>query len=124
MASGKFRIENNLGFINIADEVIYAIARQAVAETKGVAKSHERWGSELTARWGAKSYGIGAKVQAVEHAATIDIFAAIEMRFSVLKVGRDIQNHVKYRVENFTGINVLRVNVHFVSVYKSETNRD
>ncbi len=115
MENNKPKIDNELGAIRIADEVVATIAGLAAAEVEGVIMSGG-WGNELVEKLGRKTYGKGVKVEVGNDTASIDVFAVLEYGYPIPEVGANIQSEVKMAVESMTGLKVTAVNVHILSV--------
>lgn len=60
---------------------------------------------------GRENLSRGVKVHTHDDQITIDLYVIVEYGISIAAVARNIIETVKYNVENFTGMNVNRVNV-------------
>ena len=69
----KIESDANLGEVQIADEVVAAIAGIAVMEVDGVSSMAGTQAKELIAKLGKKNLAKGVKVDILEGVATIDI---------------------------------------------------
>ena len=116
MESIKPEINNELGAIRIADEVIATVAGLAAAEVEGVASMSGGWGTDLVEKLGKKNFGKGIRVEVVGEETKIDIYIVIDYGYQIPKVAEEVQNEVKKAVETMTGLKVTAVNVHIVSV--------
>ncbi|NLB51537.1 MAG: Asp23/Gls24 family envelope stress response protein [Syntrophomonadaceae bacterium] len=116
MDGKKPEINTELGAIRIADEVVATVAGLAASEVEGVATLSGGWGTDLVEKLGKKNFGKGIRVEVIGEETKIDIYAVIDYGYQIPKVAEEIQNEVKQAVENMTGLKVMAVNVHIVSV--------
>lgn len=103
---------NALGEIVIADEVIATLAGISAMECYGiVGMASKRATDGLVELLGRENLSRGVKVYTHDDQITIDLYVIVEYGISIAAVARNIIETVKYNVENFTGMNVNRVNV-------------
>ncbi len=103
---------NALGEIVIADEVIATLAGISAMECYGiVGMASKRATDGLVELLGRENLSRGVKVHTHDDQITIDLYVIVEYGISIAAVARNIIETVKYNVENFTGMNVNRVNV-------------
>ncbi|HNX28305.1 MAG TPA: Asp23/Gls24 family envelope stress response protein [Syntrophomonadaceae bacterium] len=112
----KPEINNELGAIRIADEVVATVAGLAASEVEGVASMSGGWGTDLVEKLGRKNFGKGIRVEVIDEETKIDIFLVIDYGYQIPKVAEEVQKEVKQAVETMTGLKVSSVNVHIVSV--------
>ena len=94
----KIESDENLGEVQIADEVVAIIAGLAAMEVEGVSSMAGNATRELIAKLGMKSLSKGVKVDVLED--------------TTLKV----QEKVKAAIENMTGLTVADVNIRVAGV--------
>lgn len=116
METPKSEINNQLGSIRIADEVVSTVAGLAAIEVEGVASLSGGWGTEFVEKLGKKNFGKGIKVETVDEQTSINIYITIAFGYPIPKVAEDVQNEVKIAVETMTGLTVASVNVHIIGV--------
>ncbi len=116
------------GKIQIADEVIQIIAGLAASEVEGVAGMSGSFAGGITeSLLGRKNLAKGVKVQFGEgdRSCGIDISVALYFGVNIPRVGVEIQEQVKTRVENMTGLEVSSVHVHVVGVtFQGERSKE
>lgn len=112
----KPEIENEMGKISIADDVVATIAGLAASEVDGVAAMSGSWGGEIVEKLGRKNYGKGIKVSVDEEFTAIEVFLSIEYGYAIPTVANLVQNEIKMAVESMTGLKVGSVQVNVVSV--------
>lgn len=113
----KSNIENSLGTIRIADEVVEIIAGLAASEVEGVAGMSGGFVGDLAQMLvRTKNHAKGVKVEVGEQEAAVDIFLVIEYGVSIPEVSLRVQEAVKEAIESMTGLNVIETNVHVQGV--------
>lgn len=116
MEMQKSELNNELGVVRIADEVVSTVAGLAAVEVEGVAAMSGGWGTEIVEKLGRKNFGKGIKVEVSDQQTKIDIFLVIEYGYAIPTVAESVQKEVRVAVENMTGLTVSTVNVHVVGV--------
>ena len=112
----KIESDANLGEVQIADEVVAAIAGIAVMEVDGVSSMAGTQAKELIAKLGKKNLAKGVKVDILEGVATIDIALNLKYGMNIRKTIEKVQERVKTAVENMTGLTVADVNIRVAGV--------
>lgn len=112
----KIQLENNLGEIIVADEVIAVITGLAAMEVEGVASMAGNATRELISKIGIKSLSKGVRVDVLEDVATIDATLNLKYGYNVKDVSVKVQEKVKTAVENMTGLKVADVNVRVAGI--------
>ena len=115
--------QDDLGKIQINDEVIVTIASLAAVEVDGIVNI--AGGSSLAEVWGSKSHrkGVSVTTDDANHWATIDVEVNVEYGADVYKAARQVQLQVKNAVERMTGLHVRGVNVRISGIVMSEKPR-
>lgn len=106
----------NIGFVQIADDVVAVIAGLAATEVEGVASMAGNITKELISKLGMKNLSKGVKVTMEEGVATVDVAINIEYGFNIPAVCETVQDKVKAAIENMTGLKVEAVNVTIAGV--------
>ena len=100
---------NELGQINISDEVIGVIAGVAAMECYGLANRNIQDGiSELLK---IEHFSRGVEVSVVDDLLTIDLYVIVEYGTNITEVAHNIIEKVKYTVERLVGVKVKTINV-------------
>ncbi len=112
------RIDNSIGSVRIADEVIEVIAGMAASEVEGVAEMSGGFVGDLANMLsrGNKNVSKGIKVEVGENEASVDLFLAVEYGVSIRDVAQKVQEAVKEAIEGMTGLSVLEINVHIQGI--------
>jgi uncharacterized alkaline shock family protein YloU len=113
----KPAVENSLGTIRIADEVVEIIAGLAASEVEGVAGMSGGFVGDLAQMLvRSKNMSKGVKVEVGEHEAAVDLFLIVEYGVSIPDVSLRVQESVKEAIESMTGLTVVETNVHIQGV--------
>lgn len=108
--------KEELGSVQIADEVIAIIAGLAATEVKGVASMAGNVTNELVAKLGMKNLSKGVKVEVLDQSVSVDLALNLEYGYSIPSVSEKVQEKVKTAIENMTGFSVLEVNIKIAGV--------
>lgn len=109
-------LENNLGEVVIADEVVAVIAGLATMEIEGVASMAGNATRELISKIGIKSLSKGVKVDILDGIVTVALTMNLKYGYSIKSVSEKVQEKVKVAVENMTGLTVADVNIRIAGV--------
>lgn len=112
----KSEINNQMGSIRIADEVVSTVAGLAAMDVEGVASLSGGWSTDFVEKLGKKNFGKGIKVESSDDQTSINIYITILFGYAIPKVAEDVQKEVKTAVETMTGLTVTTINVHIVGV--------
>lgn len=113
----KLSVQNSLGAIRIADEVVEIIAGLAASEVEGVAgMSSGLVGDIASMLTRNKNMAKGVKVEVGEHEAAVNLFITVEYGVSIPDVALRVQEAVKEGIESMTGLKVMETNVHVQGV--------
>ena len=110
------QVDESLGEVKIADEVVAMIAGLAAMEVEGVASMAGNATRELISKLGMKSLSKGVKVEVLDGVVTVDLTLNIEYGMNILETSKKVQEKVKAAIENMTGLEVADVNIHIASV--------
>ena len=109
-------MENNIGTVQIADDVVAIIAGLAATEVQGVSSMAGNITKEIISKLGVKNLSKGVKVTVEEGRVCVDVAIKVEYGYSVTDVSYKVQDKVKTAIENMTGLNVTEVNVRIAGV--------
>ena len=115
-SSYTIQLENNLGDVVIADEVVGVIAGLAAVEVQGVASMAGDVTKELISKLGKRTLAKGVKVDILENVVTISMAVNMKYGYNIMDVSKKIQAKVKVAVENMTGLEVADVNIRIAGV--------
>nr|WP_317282196.1 Asp23/Gls24 family envelope stress response protein [uncultured Sellimonas sp.] len=112
--------EEEIGQVQIADEVVAIIAGLAAMEVDGVSSMAGTATRELISKLGRKNLSKGVKVDVLEGVVTVSLSLNLRFGKNVLEVASKVQEKVKAAIENMTGLTVADVNVKISGVDESE----
>lgn len=124
MMEDKKGINNALGTIRIADEVVSIIAGLAATEVEGVAGMSGGIAGGIAEILGRKNFSKGVKVEVGEKEAAIDLYIIVKYGVRIPDIALSVQEAVKSAIENMTGLSTVEVNVHVQGVGFPEDVKD
>ncbi|NLJ41417.1 MAG: Asp23/Gls24 family envelope stress response protein [Clostridiales bacterium] len=96
----------------IADDVIAVLAGISAIESYGiVGMASKRATDGIVELLGRENLSKGVRVYTQGDEITIDLFIIVEYGISIAATAENIIETVKYNVENYTGMNVKKVNI-------------
>ena len=104
------------GSINISEEVIAGMVRNAALEVEGVAGLANTAGAEISELLGIRTLSKGVKVQFSDGKVVVDTIITVSYGSSVMKVARAVQEKVLAAVQATTGLEKVEVNVHVTGI--------
>ena len=110
-------VNSQLGAVNISHEVLASIAGNAATECYGLVGMASRTLRDGIAELlGRDAVSTGVEVKVDGDQVVIELYIIVEYGVRISEVARNIQERVKYSVENLTGRNVNSVNVNVQGV--------
>ena len=114
--------EENLGEVQIADEVVAIIVGLASMEVEGVSSMAGNATRELIAKLGMKSLSKGVKVDVLEGVVTVSLALNLKYGRNIKETTMKVQEKVKAAIENMTGLTVADINIRVAGVDMPEEN--
>ena len=109
--------EEELGSVNISEEVLAAIAAAAATEVEGVGSLAANLGSDIAELLGGKkNLSKGVHITVEEESVRVDVSILIKYGYTIIDVAKEVQNAVFSAIENTSGLTVECVNVHVLGV--------
>ena len=108
--------DENIGAVQIADDVVAMIASLAATEVEGVNAMAGNITNELMSKVGMKSLTKGVKVDVLEGNVTVDLAVTMEYGYNIPATCQKVQQKVKAAIENMTGLEVADVNIRIAGV--------
>ncbi len=108
--------DENIGAVQIADDVVSMIASLAASEVEGVATVGGNLTNELMSKVGVKNLGKGVKVDVKETNVVVGLIVTMEYGYNIPATSRKVQDKVKAAIENMTGLNCTEVNIRISGV--------
>lgn len=110
-----YNIED-VGQVQIADEVVAVIAGLAATETDGVAKMFGNITNEIVSKLGMKKLSKGVKVVITGTQVDVTLNLVLNYGVSIPKTSQEVQDKVKSAIETMTGLTVSEVNIHIAGI--------
>ena len=108
----SYKINNELGVIQIDSEVIALIAGQTVTECAGVVgMASKNMKDGIVQLLKKESLTKGVHLSQNEDGLTIGVRIIVEYGTNIPAVTETILSNIKYKVEEFAGVAVCRINV-------------
>lgn len=107
--------EENVGVVQIADDVVAMIASLATAEVKGVSVVSGNSGKELMSKMGVKKIK-GVRVDLLDGKVRVDLAVIMDYGLNIPVISRQVQSKVKAAIENMTGMQCTDVNIRIAAI--------
>ena len=108
--------KEQIGHVEIADEVFSIIAGLAATEVEGVNSIAGNITKELVAKLGMKNLAKGVKAEVQNQEVVVYMSLNIDFGYNIPEVSARVQERVKTAVENMTGFIVTEVNIKIAGV--------
>lgn len=108
--------EQNVGVVQIADDVVAMIASLATTEVEGVSAMAGNITNELMSKVGMKKLTKGVRVDVLEGNVTVDLVVTMEYGYNIPATCQQVQAKVKAAIENMTGLTCTDVNIRIAGV--------
>ncbi len=108
--------EENVGAVQIADDVVAMIASLAATEVEGVSAMAGTITNELMSKVGMKKLTKGVKVMVLEGSVVVDLAVTMEYGYNIPATCQKVQTKVKNAIENMTGLTCNDVNIRIAGV--------
>lgn len=112
----KIHEKDEIGEVQIANEVVAIIAGLAATEVDGIAGMVGGIKGELVELLGKKNLSKGVIVEVGEEAISLELSVIVDFGASIPEVCKNVQEKVKAAVETMTGLIVDEVNVRVAGV--------
>ncbi len=108
--------EDELGDVQVADEVVTIIAGLAATEVEGVTSMYGNITKDLISRLGTKNLSKGVRIAMEDGKVSVELALNIAYGYAIPEVSKNVQEKVKNAIENMTGLTVSEVNVRIAAV--------
>lgn len=108
--------DENIGEVQIADDVVAMIASLAATEVEGVSAMAGNITNELMSKVGMKSLTKGVKVEVTEQSVRVDLAVTMEYGYNIPATCQKVQTKVKNAIENMTGLTCSDVNIRIAGI--------
>ena len=110
-----YEIED-VGQVQIADEVIAVIAGLAATEVDGVQQMSGNITNEIVSKLGMKNLSKGVKVSIDGEQVDVDLNLILQYGVSIPKTSKEVQEKVKGAIETMTVLTVNEVNIRIAGI--------
>ncbi len=108
--------DENIGSVEIADDVVAIIAGLAATEVDGVSAMAGNITNELMSKVGVKNLTKGVRVGILGQDVTVDLSLMMDFGYNIPTTCSKVQEKVKSTIENMTGLQVTDVNIRIAGV--------
>lgn len=108
---------DNVGQVQIADDVIAIIAEIATTEVKGVAGMGGTLTEDIVQSFTRKRTPKGVKVEVNERQVMLEISIVLNYGVKIPEVTLEIQKKVKSSIEMMTGLEVVSIDLHITGIH-------
>lgn len=108
--------EQNVGVVQIADDVVAMIASLAATEVEGVSAMAGNITNELMGKVGVKKLTKGVRVMVQDGKVRVDLAVTMEYGYNIPATCKQVQAKVKAAIENMTGLACSDVNIRIAGV--------
>lgn len=116
MAKDVFGTEDSIGEVQIASEVVSAIAGISASEVDGIESMVGNGINDIAGKLGVKNHSKGVKVDIADDKAELDIAVNMRFGYSIPKVSAKVQEKVSQAINSMTGLEVTKVNVRIAGI--------
>ncbi len=109
-------MDEKLGKVTIASQVLLTIARLTTLATPGVAYMSPSLVADVSRLLRRQRLDEGIKIQVEDDIVYLDLYIVAEPDVNLLKLGRQIQHDVTRAINDMLGMHVGEVNIHFQDV--------
>ena len=120
MAKDVIGTEDSIGEVQIASEVVSAIAGISASEVEGIECMSGGGINDIAGRLGVKNHSKGVKVDIADNQATVDIAVNMKFGYSIPKVSAKVQEKVAQAINSMTGLKVTKVNVRIAGIVQAD----
>ena len=107
---------DELGTVQISDEVVAVITGLAATEVEGVSAMAGNVTNELMSRVGVKNLAKGVRVEILGQRVKVSLSLMMHYGYNIPTTCGKVQEKVKSTIENMTGLDVTDVNVRIAGV--------
>lgn len=105
-----------VGQVQVADEVVAVIAGLAALEVEGVAKMSGNITNEIVSKLGMKKLSKGVKLNISGEEVEVTLNLVLNYGVSIPKTSEEVQDKVKNAIETMTGLTVSEVNIRIAGI--------
>jgi uncharacterized alkaline shock family protein YloU len=109
-------MEEKLGTVTIAPQVLLTIARLTTLSIPGVASMSHSLAENVGRIFRRRTLGQGIKMRVEDDVVYLDLYINVEPDVNLLELGRQIQQETARAISDMLGMHVGEVNIHIDDV--------
>jgi uncharacterized alkaline shock family protein YloU len=109
-------MDEKLGTVTIAPQVLLTIARLTTLSIPGVASMSQSFAGNVNRLLRRRSLGQGIRMQVEDDVVFLDLYINVEPDVNLLELGRQIQHETARAINDMLGMHVGEVNIHIEDV--------
>jgi uncharacterized alkaline shock family protein YloU len=109
-------MDEKLGTVTIAPQVLLTIARLTTLSIPGVASMSHSFTGNVSRLLRRRSLGQGIRMQVEGDVVFLDLYINVEPDINLLELGRQIQHQTARAINDMLGMHVGEVNIHIDDV--------
>jgi uncharacterized alkaline shock family protein YloU len=109
-------MDDKLGTVTIAPQVLLTIARLTTLSVRGVASMSHSLTGNVTRLLRRRSVGRGIKMRIEDDVVYLDLYINVQPNVNLLELGRQIQYETARAINDMLGMHVGEVNIHIDDV--------
>lgn len=120
MGNDVFGTEESIGEVQIASEVVSAIAGISASEVDGIQSMAGGSIDDIAGKLGMKNPSKGVKVDIEDDKTSVEIAVNMKYGYSIPEVSAKVQEKVSQAINSMTGLEVTNVNVRIAGIALEE----
>ncbi len=108
-------MEENLGRVTVAPEVLLSLVRLTTLATLGVAHLSNTFATGVRRLFSGKS-AEGIEIEIQDNTVTIDVYIVAEPDAQMLPLGQTLQHEISRAIHDVVGMPVKSINIHIEDV--------
>jgi uncharacterized alkaline shock family protein YloU len=108
-------MEENLGTVSVAPEVLIQLVRLTTLATPGVARLSSENPSGVHRLFNGKA-GEGILLQVQDNVVSMDVYIVAEPEAQLLHLGQTLQQEISHGIQDIVGMPVREINIHIDDV--------
>lgn len=109
-------LEERLGKVTIAPDVLVTIVRLATLSIPGVTRMSSSLTGSVDRFLGRAHIGEGVRIEIEDESVSVELHIIVEPKANMLKLGRTIQAEVARAISDMVGMSVRQINVYIDNV--------
>jgi len=108
-------MEDNLGSVTVAPEVLLSLVRLTALATPGVARLYAGMPTGVRRLFSGKA-AEGIKIEIEDHTVAIDLYIVAEPDAQMLILGQTLQHEINRAINDVVGMPVKEINIHIEDI--------